>query len=331
MSASSALGRIRPALGRLKERLRNTPLTKQGRLVRRVRARKQARAASPYVYAEAPSMSLVIQSFNHRYNIASIVDALRDTAADELIICEDGSVDGSDRAWRAALDRPNEFVVLSNDLHEIRTYNRAVSYARGEFVGVMQDDDIPPADPSWLADAISLLRAYPKLGVVGCWNGWSHAYGDPARLVLEHVGPEMHGAVGEEIRPIRLRDPQTNVPFTFVEAVGIGPMFFRRSVFLELGGFDPALSAPGESGIWLDYELCVRAWLAGHQVGVYESAPFARNVGGKGTFMFSPQSRNANYLRNREIVDARYADRIAPVRAEIEALNKQLVPRDVEG
>jgi GT2 family glycosyltransferase len=318
---------LRGALYRLEQRLLANPFTRQGRLVRKVRARKRALAASSHTYIEAPTMSLVIQSFNHRHNIPRIVEGVRQTEAQELIVCEDGSVDGSDRAWREALDRPNEFVILSNDLHEIRTYNRAISYARGEFVGVMQDDDLPPADPTWVSDAIALLRGYPKLGMVGCWGGWAHAYGDPDRAILTHVGPPMHIPAREAMNPIKFRDPQTKIPFTFVEAVCVGPMFFRRSVFQELGGFDTDLSAPGEAGIWLDYDLCVRAWLAGYEVGYYGALPFARGVGGQGTFMFAPESRIVNFERNRAIVDERYRDRIASVRATIDECNGRLTPR----
>jgi GT2 family glycosyltransferase len=320
-------GSLRLVLGRLKALIAHSALTRHGRLARRVRARKRARAASPFTYSEAPRMALVVQSFNHRRNIAGIVARVRQTTAEEFIVCEDGSIDGSDHVWRAALDRPNDFVILSNDLHEIRTYNRAISLARAEFVGVMQDDDIPPADPAWVTDAIALLRAQPRLAVLGCWNGWAHDYDDPERLVLTHVGEGMNYAVGEVVHPVPTRDPHTNVPFCFIESVGVGPLFVRRAVFEELGGFDAALSAPGESGIWLDYELCVRAWLAGYQVGLYESAPFARNVGGQGTIVFAPESRDSNYLRNRAIVGERYRGRIAPVRAAIEGLNQGLTPR----
>jgi GT2 family glycosyltransferase len=272
-------------------------------------------------------MALVVQSFNHRPNIARIVERVRQTAVEEFIVCEDGSVDGSDRVWQAVLDRPNDFLILSNDLHEIRTYNRAISLSRAEFVGIMQDDDIPPADPTWVTDAIALLRASPQLAVLGCWNGWALDYENPESLVLTHIGGEMNRMVDEPVHAIPTRDARMNVPFCFIESVGVGPLFVRRAVFEELGGFDVALSAPGESGIWLDYELCIRAWLAGYQVALYESAPFTRNVGRQGTIVFDPKSRIANSVRNHAIVTERYRGRIAPVRAAIEELNRWLPPR----
>src|SRR5580704_13936196 len=97
---------LREAAYRTEQFLLANPLTRRGRLVRKVRARKRALAASPHAYIESPTMSLVIHSFNHRGNIPGIVEGVRRTDAEELIVCEDGSVDGSDRAWHAALDRP---------------------------------------------------------------------------------------------------------------------------------------------------------------------------------------------------------------------------------
>ena len=274
-------------------------------------------------------MSLVIQSFNHRRNIERIVERVRLTSAEEFIVCEDGSVDGSARAWQAALDRPNDFVIVSNDLHEIRTYNRAISLARGEFVGVMQDDDIPPSDPGWISDVVALFRAHPMLAVVGCWGGWAFNYDDYMDPVLSHVGPgEAYRYAGkfcgEPVNEIPYSDPKTDLPFCFVESVSIGPMFFRRSEFERLGGFSAELSGPGEPGIWLDYELCVRAWLAGHQVGLYASAPFERYVGGQGTFLFGESSRGRNWERNHRLVVTKYGERIGPVRNTIQELNRGL-------
>jgi glycosyltransferase involved in cell wall biosynthesis len=298
-------------------------LTKKGRLVRKVKARKRDRAALPYGYTDSPLLSLVIQSFNHRGNIEQIVSRLRSTVADELIVCEDGSVDGSERVWRQQLIRPNDFLIQSNDLHEIRTYNRAISLARGEFVCVLQDDDIPPADPRWASDIIALFQKYPKLAIVGCWNGWNFNFDDIDNSIGSPVGP------GELFRDcqVSLIEPELKLPFQFVEAVGIGPMFFRRKDFEILSGFDLQLSRPGEPGIWLDYDICLRAWLSGRQVAVYESEPFARNVGGQGTVMFGGTKRHDNWKKNLLRVQAAFADRIDSIRHTINELNNALARR----
>ncbi len=296
---------------------------KKNRLIRKVAARKRSRAAAARVYTDSPVMSLVIQSFNHRDNIEPIVGRLRQTVADELIVCEDGSVDGSEKAWRRLLTRPNDLLVQSNDLHEIRTYNRAISLARGEFVCVLQDDDIPPANPGWVADAIVLFRTYPKLAILGCWNGWAFDFGDFETSIGSPVGPGVHGADSD----VSFVDQKSTLPFQFVEAVGIGPMFFRRADFLELGGFDLRLSGPGEPGIWLDYDICLRAWCAGRQVGAFESDPFDRHVGGQGTMMFAGSKLYDNYRRNLKHVERTFAHKSHSIRRMVDELNGGLAPR----
>lgn len=298
-------------------------LTSKGRLISKVKARKRARAALPYKYTDSPTVSLIIQSFNHRGNIERIVDRLRHTAADELIVCEDGSVDGSEKVWRQQLTRPNEFLIQSNDLHEIRTYNRAISLARGEFIGVLQDDDIPPENPDWVANVITFFRKYPKLAVLGCWNGWTFDFDN----IDNSIGSPIGRCEQSPDNRLAFIEPESKLPFQFVEAVGIGPMFFRRADFEALGGFDLQLSGPGEPGIWLDWDICLRTWFSGRHVGVYESDLFERNIGGQGTVMFSGSKREDNYRKNLKRVQSTSADRIGSVRRTVDELNKGLVRR----
>lgn len=295
------------------------------RLIRKVKAKKRARALIPQVYTETPGMSLVIQSFNHRANIEAIVAGVRRTDAEELIVCEDGSVDGSDAAWRRQMDRPNDFLIQTNDLHEIRTYNRAASLARGEVVALMQDDDIPPDDGRWVADAMRLFRAHPDLGVLGCWNGCALDFTDFNRSIGAPVGPG--DASDQSADDIPTCDPVTGIPFMFLDAVGIGPIFIRRDAFMELGGFDLRLSGPGEPGIWLDYDLCLRMWLSGRRVGLFATEPFRRNVGGQGTMMFTGGKRSENYKRNQAHVERTFAGHIDAVHETIRGLNAGLLTR----
>ena len=141
--------------------------------VRRIAAQKEDRLRRAQRYQERPAVSFLIQSFNHCDNVPIYVERLRLLPAQEIVVCEDGSLDGSLDAWVERLDQPNDFVVRSNDLHEIRAYDRAMRLARGDLICLMQDDEVPPEDGAWLDDALSLFETYPDLVVLGGYLGFA--------------------------------------------------------------------------------------------------------------------------------------------------------------
>jgi hypothetical protein len=130
----------------------------RARLAKRVKNAKESRLRKFGTHIDRPKLSMIVLSFNHKANVPAILDRLRLTIGDEVIICEDGSIDGSERVWLKHLNRPNDFLIRSNDIHESRAYNRAIYLARGEFVCVLQDDDIPPPDRLWVQHALFLFK-----------------------------------------------------------------------------------------------------------------------------------------------------------------------------
>eukprot|EP00976_Prorocentrum_cordatum_P034630 704069-Prorocentrum_minimum.AAC.4 len=62
---------------------------------------------------------------------------------------------------------------------------------------------------------------------------------------------------------------KTGIPFDYVYKVNASPLVVRRSTFLRLGMYHPAMSCVGESGISFDFEYSVRMWKHGYRVGIY--------------------------------------------------------------
>lgn len=318
----SALDPIRRVVGAVRRRL-----DPAAQLAARVRARKAALAAMPQRYTDQPRVSLLLLSFNHRANAAPILNALRASMADEVIVCEDGSVDGAEQEWSRLLDRPNEFLLRSNDLHEIRAYNRAVDYARGEFVCVLQDDDIPPADGAWVREALDLFDADPQLAVLGGHQGYVLDVSEPLdRIKATDIVGFREGDEWAHVRPIPTRAPSLATPFMYVEGVSVGPIFFRRDVLRSLGAFDTRYSGPGEPGILFDHDVCIRAWRAGHRVGLYGPPPFRKYVGGQGTYMFGHAARRRNAVANAQQIRDRWAADLPAINQMTAALNQSLAP-----
>ena len=319
MTEPSLVRRVRAFAARL--------VNSQARLRAKVARAKQARAESGLRYDEAPTLSFVVLSFNHRRNIPAILDRLRLVSGAEIIVCEDGSVDGSTDEWLDRLDRPNEFLVHSNDIHEIRAYNRAIGLARGEFVCVLQDDDIPPADDGWVRHALSLMRHDERMAILGANQGWVlDLAGSLDKIRARAVYGYAEGPTWTYVKPIPTHAQAVDVPFMYVEGVSVGPIFYRRHTFLALGEFDTAFSAPGEPGILFDHDICLRAWLAGWRVGVYGPAPFEKYVGGQGTLLFASGIRKRNAVVNFRRIHERYAGVQSAVDAETARLNGALLP-----
>ncbi len=105
---------------------------------------------------------------------------------------------------------------------------------------------------------------------------------------------------GQQGTRIPYQDIQTGVPFMFVPGVNVGPVFLRTAIWHELGGFDLAYSSPGRAGIHFDYEISLRTWSRGWQVGLYSPSGFQRNVGVGGSDVFTIRLHKQSKYRASE-------------------------------
>ena len=251
------------------------------------------------ISAQAPSdpsrVAFIVHSFNRKTNVDKLARGLKQLGGCEIIVCDDGSIDGSRDTWMKHLDGPNEFLVLSNDLHEIRILDRAINFSRTEFVCIVQDDDTIPLNTGWLSHVLEAFDRHASLAIVGGFMGF----------------------FGFDTDPGNVQRRWGRMPFQFVEHVNIGPYFIRRAAYQALGGWNYAFSKAGEPGICFDNELCLRAWHNGYQVG-YLFVPFKGQPGryarDGGTVLFSAGMRRRNQLRNERRIFDQYqkdAERIA--------------------
>lgn len=278
-------------------------------IIERVKTAKARRQASTLQYRDRSRLAFVVHSFNRLSNVEQLASGLRRMGEHELIVCDDGSLDGSREAWMRHLERPNDFLILSNDVHEIRILDRAIRFACAEIVCLVQDDDSLPPDDAWLKEALWHFEAHPKLAILGGFMGFDGFEEDPRRSRDSAVW-------GDE-------------PFRFVGHVNIGPYFLRKRHYEDLGGWDFSLSGAGEPGICFDSELCLRAWLHGLQVG-YRFVPFKGppkhySLDG-GTMLFSKEVRFRNQWRNHGTISARYAGHARAIAERVDAANRGLGP-----
>lgn len=280
--------------------------------IERVKAAKSARRLSSLKYRDRSRLAFIVHSFNRISNIGQIVNGLRAVGNHELIVCEDGSLDGSHEKWMSYLNRPNDFLIHSNDLHEIRVLDRAIRFARADIVCLVQDDDLIPDNGWWLNSALAHFTAHPELAILGGFIGFYGFDPDPSKVVP---------LWGESC-------------FRYVHHVNIGPYFIRTQAYETLGGWDHSFSRAGEPGICFDSELCLRAWMNGFRVA-YSFVPFKGPPGyyalDGGTMAFAEDVRVRNQRRNSQRIWDMYGQHAQRIDALVREANAEVRTVNDEG
>ncbi|PNH09978.1 hypothetical protein TSOC_003328, partial [Tetrabaena socialis] len=206
-------------------------------------------------FAGRPVVSVLLNYFKRPQVINRVVTDLRKSCAAvgvpcELVVNVDNPHEAA--AWAAEVEGGFVVPVFSANVHESRGYNRAAKVARGRYLVVWQDDQLPPQSGQWLIDMARVFDAHPALAILGMNTYRLCKLGEVTnRFGLTNWAP----------------DDLSGVKWTFAEAVDFAPLAIRASIFADLGGLDEGLSRPGDCGIWGDWELCARAWMGGWQVG----------------------------------------------------------------
>lgn len=318
--------RLEDLLNPFRSMLRAVTAWRERQLTARVKlAKKRARA---FPYDEHPRLSIIVQSFNHVKNVDQIMRGLRQAEVEEIIICEDGSIDGSRERWVKHLNRRNDFVVHSNDLHEIRASDRAIALSRGEFICLIQDDDYLPPDDRWIQRALSLFDAYPSLGCLGGFMGFrGYSWINECFQDFESDCSQTMPIVEN---PIPTVDPRTHIPFMFIESVNIGPYFIRKSAFQAVGGWDFSFSEVGNPGMGYDQELGFRMWSRGFQTGLYYAplfdSAFNELAGKGGTYLWGKEARDRAAETYPELLRQRYEAVYEEIRKRVDESNALLTP-----
>ncbi|GLI62803.1 hypothetical protein VaNZ11_005552 [Volvox africanus] len=207
----------------------------------------------PASYIGRPVVSIMLNYFKRRHVVKEIAENMHAACLSVSISCElVVNVDNPEEAGAWANEAGFVVPVFSANLHESRGYNRAARLARGKYLVVWQDDQIPPRTGIWLLQMVRLFETYPRLGILGM---------NTYRICRQKEITNRWGQPGWD------PDPRTGITWSFVHFADFAPMAIVASIFWELGGLEEGFSRPGDCGITGDWELCARAWVAGWQVG----------------------------------------------------------------
>lgn len=238
-------------------------------------------------YNNNPTVSIIIQQHNKSLQVLHVLPKLRqydDNA--EIIVIDDGSDFEHTERLTKALTGANEFMLRANDLFENVTYDRAIRFANGKYVALLQDDD-DFDDTTWITEALQLFETHPKLAILGGKGGLAIAFEHDRRWA--HGGPSQISNDGK---------------FTFVTAVNRAPMWINRELFLAHLRHIDYRFAPFQFD---DYALCAECWLRGLQVGWYDAHFHSLTAGGMRVFNSAFTQKQSE--RNGKLLYELYVDK----------------------
>ncbi|HEU5001819.1 MAG TPA: glycosyltransferase family 2 protein [Actinomycetota bacterium] len=247
----------------------------------------------------SPLVSVVMVTYGGKQWIRPAIEALaaNTEAPYELIIVDNASDDETVSLLREVSQESPAVTVLFNQANVGfgPGANQGVLHARAPYVCILNSDAF--VGPGWLPPLIEALELDPSAGAAV-----------PRLLHLDGHLQEAGGVVGRDgsTRAVGDGDDPEALPYRFRRYVDYGSaacLVMRRSVFNEVGGFDPAYPM----GYCEDVDLC----FALHERGlrtVYEPRSSVRHVRWGSSSRIEAERR---VFANQPILLARWQERLA--------------------
>ncbi|KAA9106478.1 glycosyltransferase family 2 protein [Microbacterium rhizomatis] len=188
-----------------------------------------------------PLVTVVVPHYNYgQFLPVSVRSALDQRGVDvEVIIVDDKSTDGSEQVARRLAEEHPQVTLVEHEqnMRHIRTYNDGLSRANGDYVVLLSADDALTTDS--LTRSLALLEAHPEVGLV---------YG---RVEWFDGEPPEFGPTREWWQIWRGDEWVDRVCHRGRNPIGNPEVVMRRSVYDDIGGYDPDFPHAGDMFMWL--------------------------------------------------------------------------------
>ncbi len=182
-------------------------------------------------------VSILLTCFNHiRYLPAAFECILAQTYKDwEIIAIDDGSTDGT-REWLSARSENITRIFNEKNLGTYASLNVALAKAKGEFIAVLNDDDL--WEPEKLEKQVALMNAEPTVGLVHT-DGW----------FIDGDGNQQEGTpLGFEFP--RFETGDVLLDLVYQNKIIASAALVRRECFEQLGNFNELFFGSGDWEMW---------------------------------------------------------------------------------
>lgn len=203
---------------------------------------------------ELPFISVVILTRNRKKhlkeNLISLMKQKYPSEKYELIVCDQGSTDGT---WEYVKENFPEVRIVNfkKNYGACAGRNKSVEYCNGKFIAFIDDDAI--ADEKWLVELIKPMLKNKKISACGSKVKY---YGTN---YLQYAGSKLN-IYGIEVREGYLRDDSTkfNVPHKTLDTPTTGCLF-KKDVFMDTL-FDESYFIYSE-----EPDIGIRLWIKGFE------------------------------------------------------------------
>ncbi|QZZ18813.1 glycosyltransferase family 2 protein [Leptothermofonsia sichuanensis E412] len=186
--------------------------------------------------SQIPLISVIMPVYNAERYVGQAIDSILAQTLDdfEFLIADDGSTDHSLSVLQTYAERDQRIRLSCHSNQGVsRTRNQMLQQARGEFIAVMDADDI--ALPDRFALQVDFLRQHPA---VVCVGGSHHLIDEAGRLLTF------------------LDLPQTDEAIQKAALAGHGSIchpsaMIRRYALEKVGGYDEAYHSAHDLDLWL--------------------------------------------------------------------------------
>lgn len=187
-----------------------------------------------------PLVSLCVPAYGRGAFIGeTLTAALGQTIRDiEVIVVDDQSPDDTREVVRSIKDERLRYFRNEQNLGVPRNLDRALGYARGRYVLLLEDHDL--LAPTYLEETLRLMRDYPSVGFVATGIVIIDEKGSPQRQHVERLPERMPGR-----RLLRRLLTRASCPFS-VSAL------MRRSALAGIDPvFDPRYGWYADQYLWM--------------------------------------------------------------------------------
>jgi N-acetylglucosaminyl-diphospho-decaprenol L-rhamnosyltransferase len=230
--------------------------------------------------AEAPArrpVAAVVVNYNAASHLVPCVKSLLADGVDEVVVADNGSVDGSDRVLEAA-GLPVRFLPTGANRGYGGGANFGLAATRADLVVVCNSDLV--VKPGSIPALISAVEGDERRAIAGPRIVDPDGSLYPSARTFPALGDAMGHAFLGLVAPRNRWSARykmldwDHAEITDVDWVSGACFLVRRSAFEELGGFDESYFMYSE-----DVDLCWRAWHAGWRVTYQPAAEVVHDQG----------------------------------------------------